>query len=41
MSKSNYLENELLKYIFNNVTPGFDSDAAYYFALHTADAGVS
>lgn len=39
MSKSNYLENELLKYIFNNVTTGFNSDAAYYFALHTADPG--
>lgn len=43
MSKSNYLENELLKYIFNNTTPSFASDAAFYMALHTADpteAGV-
>lgn len=37
MSKSNYLENELLKYIFNNTTPSFNADAAFYMALHTAD----
>ena len=39
MSKSNYLENEILKKIFNNTTMGFDSDAGFYAALHTADPG--
>jgi hypothetical protein len=35
MSKSNYLENQLLLYTFNQVVPDFDADATYYFTLHT------
>jgi hypothetical protein len=39
MSKSNALENDLLRYIFNNVSPAWASDSGYYVALHSADPG--
>jgi len=39
MSKSNYLENELLEFIFNAVAAGFAADTQFYIALHTADPG--
>ena len=41
MSKSNALENDILRYILNNTAPPWASDSGYYWALHSADPGES
>lgn len=38
-SKTNAGENDLLKYVFNGVTPGWDTRANLWLSLHTASPG--
>ena len=39
MSKSDYLETEVLKSVFQGAALAFAADTIWYIALHTADPG--
>lgn len=39
MSKGNTTENDIVKYILQNVAPSWDAATTLYVALHTADPG--